>query len=109
MGWLRQWRLALAARPYAQQLRNRLVQGWGASRTYTRGQIDAAAHDLRLNPKYILIAYAAFLSGEELAAARHLYTEFTEKDARIAFSRWRPASMDGQEDASGGLYSTGDS
>ena len=91
MGWFARWRLNRAAKQYARRLPRRLRQGWGASKTYTRGQIDAAVGDLRLDANYVFIAYAVFLSPEDLEASQAAFAGFTASEARGAFDSWRPS------------------
>jgi hypothetical protein len=98
-----------AAKPYAQRLPRRLRQGWGASKAYTQGQIDAAVRDLRLNPKYVFIAYAAFLAPKDPASAQATFEGVTILEAQAAFDRWRPISSNwSSNDAADGSYSTAD-
>jgi hypothetical protein len=109
MDWFAKWRLKRAAKHYAQRLPRRLRQGWGASKTYTQGQIDAAVRDLRLDPRYVLIAYAVFLLPEDLAANEAAFVMFTSEEAKGAFDSWRPVSTDwSSNDAYDGGYAAAD-
>jgi hypothetical protein len=90
MGWFARWRLNRAARQYAQRLPRRLRAGWGSSKTYTRGQIDTSVRALRLDARYVYIAYAVFLTPDELAGLESVFVTFSASEARDAFDRWRP-------------------
>ena len=109
MGWFAKWRLNRAARRYALRLLRRLRQGWGTSKTYTQGQIDAAVLDLRLDPKYVFIAYAVFLSPDDLTASEAAFLEFTPAQAKVAFDNWRPISTQwSPSDSYDGSYAAAD-
>jgi len=75
---------AIAA--YARTLPTRLVRDYGASTTYTPGQIARAIANLKLDPAYAAYAYATFLPEDAYRAlqpampATPTYTE-----ARAAF------------------------
>jgi hypothetical protein len=53
-----------AAKRYARKLPRGLRKGWGKSRSYTPGQIQATVKALKLDPRFIVFGYAAFLSEE---------------------------------------------
>ena len=110
MGWFSRWRLSRAARPYARRLPGQLRRGWGGSKTYTRGQIDAAVRALRLNPRDIFIGYAVFLSLEDLEATGVTDPRFTAAEARAAFGRWKTSSAAWGPNAhsSDGAYASAD-
>jgi hypothetical protein len=103
MGWFAKWRLNRAAKQYARRLPRRLRQGWGGSKTYTRGQIDTAVRDLRLDPRYVFIAYAVFLPPEDTASSETEFAEFTAAEVRAAFASWRtlPTSWGANSDYDG--------
>jgi hypothetical protein len=69
MGWLRQWAQRRAARTYIQCLAPVLAKGWGASKTYTPQQVDAAVKLARLSSRHISMAYAAFVSEADYRAS----------------------------------------
>ena len=50
-----------AARAYVYKLGPWLRRSYGASQTYTAGQIERGARDLRLDRRYIVFGYAVFL------------------------------------------------
>lgn len=90
MGWFATWRFNNAAKQYARRLPQGLKQGWGHSKTYTQGQTDAAARKQGLDPRFILIGYAAFLTADDLATLQIAPSGFTANEAAAAFDRWRP-------------------
>ena len=58
------WRKRRAAKRYAGKLGARLVRSFGASETYTPGQIDRGVRELKLDARYIAFGYAVFLDEE---------------------------------------------
>ena len=98
MGWFARWRLRRVARPYARRLATQLRAGWGGSRPYTRGQVDAAIRKARLNPRYAFVGYAVFLSAEDLTAAPELLGGRTLAEIGAAFARWAPRKGGAHDD-----------
>jgi hypothetical protein len=102
-----------AARRYARKLPAALRKGWGRSASYTPGQIQAAVRSVKLDPKYIVFGYAAFLSKEAFAevyadapppipreAARKTFVRFVT----FGLGAWNPASESGEGGWSGDYY-----
>ena len=69
-----------------------LHAGWGVSRTYTPGQINAAIKRARLDQGRSYIAYAVFLPPETLGATPSLLAGRTRLELIAAFERYRPLS-----------------
>ena len=107
MGW---WRTILkhrAARQYAHRLPRALAEGWGGSKFYTRLQIETAVGSIRLDPRYIVLAYAAYLPEdqfEEAMASAPLWLPYPI--ARELFRSWLPrhSSFNPASEASSGAY-----
>ncbi|WP_397420909.1 DUF6559 family protein [Phenylobacterium sp.] len=104
MSWLADWRLKHVARRYAQRLPARLSANWGSSKTYTKGQIDTAILEARLDPNSSYVAYAIYLPPEELAALQHHFSRHSIHAVQAAFERERPRSAGSQ---SGDYYESG--
>jgi hypothetical protein len=69
MDFFKRWNLNRAARRYARVLPPWLARGYGASGTYTRGQIERSVDALRLNRRYIALVYALYLTEEDYKVA----------------------------------------
>jgi hypothetical protein len=75
-----------AAKTYARQLPDELRSDWGASDTYTVGQVRAAIERRRLGGRYIAVAYAGLLTETDyLAVAPNLPLVLPYDIARSAF------------------------
>jgi len=61
LGWFSRFRRRRSARAYVYELGPWLRRAYGASRTYTAGQIERGARELRLDPRFIVFGYAVFL------------------------------------------------
>jgi len=99
MGLLERLRLRQAAKTYARKLGPHLQRAYGASEHYSAGQIRTGVDKLRLDPKFIIFAYAAFLPAveyEKTAAKAPLYLPYAE--ALELFARFRPARRSGGSD-----------
>jgi hypothetical protein len=70
MKWLLELQINRAAKRYASQLPPVLAQNWGASKTYTAGQLEAGVKMARLNRRFIALAYAAYLPEENYNQAK---------------------------------------
>lgn len=105
-----------AAKRYARRLPGALRKGWGRSASYTPGQIQSAVKTLRLDPRFIVFGYAAFLSEEAFAevyaatpppipreAAREAFVRFVS----FGLGSWNPASESGEGGWSGDYYGGG--
>ena len=94
MGWLHRLRLRRAAKRYARHLGPHLSRAYGPSEFYTPGQIRAAVAKTGLNPKFIVLGYAAFLPEEgfvAVASGAPIYIPY--QDARDLVQRFRPANL----------------
>ena len=88
MGWLGNLRRRRAAKAYVFKLGPWLRRAYGASRTYTTGQIERGAHDLNLNPRFIVFGHAVFLDPTEFASIHGILPNaVTIEEARVAL--WR--------------------
>jgi hypothetical protein len=96
MGWLEALRRDLAAWRYGRRLTRVMIRSWGASETYTPAQIRAAVRKLRLDRRYIALAYATFLSPEGYEAERaNMPVVLDYDDARERFWTWTPSEATG--------------
>ena len=106
MRWWGNFLIYRAADSYARRLPAILNKNWGASETYTPGQIDVAVATARLNPRYVALAYAAFLPEEAYAVLKaNLPLPLTYGGARATLRRrirrlgvvgsWENAASDG--------------
>ena len=59
-----------AARRFARRLPPLMIEGWGASETYTVGQVVAALRSAGLDGAHDTIAYAGLLSEADFLASR---------------------------------------
>jgi hypothetical protein len=95
MSLLKDWLKRGAAKRMAGPLASFLATSYGSSQTYTPAQIRTAFSKLKLNAKYIDVAYAQYLDFDEYNnlvagdqasydAARLLYERYTPYDD------WRP-------------------
>ena len=107
--------LERAAIQYGRKLPGFLSQGWGGSKFYKPGQIETAVNRLGLDPKYIGLAYAAYLPEAEFAALPDQSLPLSYSEAREVYFRFAPArppkhrpSLAGPEDSLG-LGMNGDS
>jgi hypothetical protein len=90
--WLRWWAMRRAAKTYAQRLPAELNADWGASDTYTVGQVRAAIQRCRLGGRYVAVAYAAFLTeADYLAIAGDLPLVLPYDLAREVYGRMKPS------------------
>jgi uncharacterized protein DUF6559 len=88
MGWLGNLRRRRAAKAYVFKLGPWLRRAYGASRTYTAGQIERGAHELHLNPRFIVFGHAVFLDPTEFASIHGILPNaVTIEEARVAL--WR--------------------
>ncbi len=105
MGWLARLKLRAAARRYARRLPAELRAGWGASKTYTQGQVDRAIGTAGLDPKYAVLGYAIFLAEEAFdAAAAPLPVRLPRDEARTLFARGLPGRASAVEPAAPNAY-----
>jgi hypothetical protein len=82
-----------AAKRYARQLPAALRKGWGRLASYTPGQIQAAVKTLRLDPRFIIFGYAAFLSEETFAEVyANTPPPLSRESARHTLHRFIPFS-----------------
>jgi hypothetical protein len=87
-------RLRHAVKQYASRLGAYLQHAYGASECYSAGQIRAGVSRLRLNPRYIVLGYAEFLSEDVFASlATEMPIPMGYWEARKAFERLKPPSM----------------
>jgi hypothetical protein len=98
-----------AAKQYARRLPRALAEGWGGSKFYTRPQIETAVRSIRLNPRYIVLAYAAYLPEdqfEDVLPSAPLW--LTYREARELFRDWLPrhSPFNPASDASAGAYAS---
>src|SRR5262249_43816853 len=85
MGWLGSLRRRRAAKAYVFKLGPWLRRAYGTSRTYTAAQIERGAHDLNLNPRFIVFGHAVFLDRAEFAAIHGILPNpVTIEEARAA-------------------------
>ena len=90
MGWLHRLRFRRAAKRYAQHLGPHLARAYGPSEFYSPGQIRAAVAKTGLNPKFIVLGYAAFLPDNEFGAnASAVPVSMTYQDARDLVRRFQ--------------------
>ncbi len=86
MGWLDKRRFDHAAKLYALKLPQALAEGWGGSTYYTPEQIRVAATKMKLPPRFIAIAYAAYLPEKTyVERAAQMPMAFPYDQAREAF------------------------
>lgn len=91
MGLLATLRRNRAARRYARELAPWLERSYGASDSYAPPQIRAGVKELKLDPAFIAIGYAAFLPEEEFDALRpETADRLAYAEARALFERFRP-------------------
>jgi hypothetical protein len=92
MNWLRTFRLHAVAKRYALRLPKYLSRAYSNSEFYTREQIAHAVEVLQLSPKYVALAYAAYLPKSSYDSMRaRLPLPMTYEDARAEFYRCVPA------------------
>ena len=90
MAWFRRWQMRRAAKQYAGRLGSHLARAYGPSEFYSAGQIRAAVAKLGLNPRFIALGYAAFLTENEyplVAAGAPFF--LSNGEARTLFERYR--------------------
>ena len=79
-----------AARAYAAQLPEWLAEHYALTENYTIGQIRTAVRALRLNPDYIVLAFAAFLPVTAFeSVASELPLKLSYDEARAMFREAR--------------------
>jgi len=85
MRWLGNFRRRRAAKAYVFELGSWLRRAYGASRTYTAGQIERGARELHLNLRFIVFGHAVFLDPTEFASIHGtLPKPLTIEEARAA-------------------------
>jgi len=90
-GWLRRWQMRRAVKPYAGRLGPYLQRAYGAAEHYSAGQIRTGVGRLRLNPRFIVFGYAAFLPEDQyVSAALNAPIRLSYAHARELFERFRP-------------------
>jgi len=85
----------LAVKSYAGKLRPRLEHDYGRSETYSDRQIRHAVAVTKLNPKFIVLGYGAFLPKarfDELKPTMPIKLEYEE--ARILFLDSEPITLE---------------
>jgi hypothetical protein len=88
MAWFAEFRRRRAAKAYVYKLGPWLRRAYGASRTYTAGQIERGAHELKLDPRFIVFGYAVFLDAAAFqSAVGPLPEPPTLEEARAALRR----------------------
>ncbi len=93
MRLLDRWRTRRSAKNYARKLGPHLQRAYGAAAHYSPGQIRTSVTKLGLNPKFVALAYAAFLTEDEYTAiASTLPVELAYGQARELFERYRSAA-----------------
>jgi hypothetical protein len=111
MGWLEAFRLRSAAIAYGRKLPNHLARAYGRGGTYTPGQVRTAVDALRLDPRFVALALAAYLDEADYQALLgDMPLPLDYGEARATFRRHlprRPASASAGDD-SWGPYATGD-
>jgi hypothetical protein len=84
------------AKQYAARLGGHLSRAYGASDFYTPGQIRSAVAKLGLNPKFIMLGYAAFLPEKAyiiVSASESIQVPY--RDARDMVKRYSPRGFGG--------------
>jgi hypothetical protein len=101
-------KLKFAAKRYARKLRFQLTRDYGGSgeydpsATYTVPQIQRAILAANLDPKYIALAYATFLSKEAFDSLREqMPVKLTYEDARAMFVRFEPIVLTSETSPAG--------
>ena len=96
MGLFLKFWVRRAAKRYARRLPDALAEGWGVSETYTPPQIRVTVQKLRLDPKFIALGFAAFLTEEEyLAIAAEMPVCLPYDQARSMFFAQLPDRITG--------------
>ena len=91
MGLLLALRKRQAAKRYARMLAPWLGHAFGMSEHYAAAQIRAAVDALRLERRYIGIAYAVFMPEEAYEALlNEMPIQFSRQEARDLFRRFSP-------------------
>jgi hypothetical protein len=94
MGLLGTWRRNRAAKRYARLLPDWLQRNYGASERYTLPQIAHGIAAQRLDPRFVVLALAAYQSEaefEELRPQMPIAMEYAE--ARDLFERFVPPKL----------------
>jgi hypothetical protein len=93
MSWFRRWQLRRAAKQYARRLGPHLQRAYGAAEHYSVPQICSAAAKLGLNPEFIVLGLAVFLSEAEFASrASEMRVYIPYDEARELVAHFRPTS-----------------
>jgi len=92
MGLFSRFWVKRAAKRYARELGPCLRHDFGASEFYSSPQIQAAVTKLRLDRKYIALAYAPFLSEQAFAElANSMPVAVPYDDAKALFELFAPS------------------
>jgi hypothetical protein len=93
MRWLERLSWRRAAKAYARRLGTELATAYGGPPPYTPQQVAAAVQRLKLNPKFVSIGYAAFVSEPDYQALESsLPLSLPRAVARSLFEHYRPLS-----------------
>ncbi len=65
VGWLGRWRLRIAIRRRARKFGATLLRDYGASESYTPGQIEHAVRKLGLPRRFLCVVQAGFLPEQD--------------------------------------------
>ena len=85
MSFFQRFRLRRAAKAYALRLPDALRTGYGPKTHYRPGQIRAAVTKARLDPRFIALGYAAFMTEEAFnEVAGELPVAMSYAEARAA-------------------------
>lgn len=96
MSFLQRFRLRRAAKAYALRLPETLRKGYGGKKHYTPAQIRSAVTKARLDPRFIALGYAAFMTEEAFnAAAGEMPVRMSYAEARAILRRYAPSMPSG--------------
>ena len=85
MSFFQRFRLRRAAKAYALRLPDVLRAGYGPKTHYTAGQIRAAVTKAKLDPRFIVLGFAAFMTEEAFnEVAGELPVAMSHADASAA-------------------------
>jgi hypothetical protein len=100
MNWLDRWACHRAAKRFARRLPASLSRKYSPGKLYTPGQIEKVLSDLRLNGRFVAIAYAAFLTEADYVRQVGRYPVVLPYDsARSLFKRYSPLTSSAFEPA----------
>jgi hypothetical protein len=115
MEFLRNLTLKRAAKRYARELPGELRRSYGASERYTPAQVRTAVATAKLDERFVVLAYAAYLTeGDFAVLAARLPNAMSYAAARAVLACYRPhgltsASGDPEVTYSGdGAHTSGD-